>query len=63
VIAIRLAASAFILVLIGLTGMGWVWSGAHQSPSEAVASRTVLSLGALAGVGGLVALWRWPGRS
>lgn len=62
VTAIRFAASAFILVLIALSGMGWVWTGAHQPPAEALAGRTVLILGALAGVTGLVALWRWPGR-
>ena len=60
---IRLAASAFILVLIVLSAMGWVWTGAHQPPAQALAGRTVLVLGALAGVVGLTALWRWPRRS
>jgi membrane protein YdbS with pleckstrin-like domain len=59
---IRLAASAFILVLIILSAMGWVWTGAHQPPSQALAGRIVLVLGALAGVVGLIALWRWPPR-
>jgi hypothetical protein len=64
VIAIRLAASIFILVLMGLTAMGWIWTGAHQPPAQAVAARFVLALAALAGVVGLVALWRWrPGRT
>ena len=61
--AIRLAASLFILVLIGLSAMGWVWTGAHQPPAQALAGRTVLALSALAGVVGLVALWRRPGRT
>jgi hypothetical protein len=61
-VTIRLAASLFILVLIGLSAMGWVWTGSHQPPDQALAGRTVLALGALAGVVGLVALWRWPGR-
>ena len=61
--AIRLAASAFILVLIVLSAMGWVWTGAHQPPAQALAGRTVLVLNALAGVVGLIALWRWPGRA
>ena len=60
--AIRLAASAFIVVLIALSGMGWVWTGTHQSHDQAVAARAVLAMGALAGVAGLVALWRWPGN-
>jgi hypothetical protein len=63
VTAIRLAASVFILILIGLSAMGWVWTGAHQPPAQALAARTVLVLGALAGVAGLVALWRWPRRT
>ena len=61
--AIRLVASAFILLLIALSAMGWVWTGAHQPPAQATAARTVLGLGALAGAGGLVALWRWPRRT
>ena len=61
--AIRLVASLFILVLIGLAAMGWVWTGAHQPPDQAVAARTVLVLAALSGVGGLIALWRWRGRT
>ena len=61
--AIRLAASLFILGLIGVSAMGWVWTGTHQPPAQALAGRTVLALSALAGVIGLVALWRWPGRT
>jgi hypothetical protein len=60
VTAIRLVASAFILLLIALSAMGWVWSGAHQPPAQAAAGRAVLALGALAGVAGLAALWRRP---
>jgi hypothetical protein len=63
VTAIRLAASLFILVLIGLSAMGWVWTGAHQPPDQALAARTVLMLGALSGVAGLIALWRWRRRT
>jgi hypothetical protein len=63
VTAIRVAASIFILILIGLSAMGWVWTGAHQPPAQAFAGRTVLVLSALAGVVGLAALWRWPGRT
>jgi hypothetical protein len=63
VTAIRLVASAFIIVLIALSAMGWVWTGSHQPPAQAAAGRTVLALAALAGVAGLVALWRWPRRA
>jgi hypothetical protein len=61
--AIRFAASVFILILMGLTAMGWIWTGAHQPPAQATAARIVLSLAALAGVVGLVALWQWPRRT
>ncbi|HVQ12164.1 MAG TPA: hypothetical protein VMS40_01175 [Vicinamibacterales bacterium] len=62
-IAIRLTASIFILILIGLTAMGWVWTGTHQPAAQAAAARSVLALAALAGIGGLVVLWRWPRRT
>jgi hypothetical protein len=63
VTAIRLSASIFILILIGLAAMGWIWTGTHQPPAQAIAARFVLVLTALAGVVGLVALWRWPRRT
>jgi hypothetical protein len=56
--AVRIVISLFILVLIGVSVVGWVWTGHHQSASESEASRVVLTLAALAGVAGLVALWR-----
>jgi hypothetical protein len=56
--AIRLTASVFILILIGLLAMGWVWTGTHQPLAQAAAARSVLMLAAMAGVVGLVALWR-----
>jgi hypothetical protein len=50
--------SAFILVLFAIAGMGWTWATLHQAPSQALASHAVLALSILAGVLGLVALWR-----
>ena len=55
---VRITISLFILVLIGVSVVGWVWTGHHQSASQSEASRLVLTLAALAGVAGLVALWR-----
>ena len=43
--------------------MGFMWTGTHQPPAQAVAGRIVLALSALAGVVGLIALWRWPRRT
>jgi hypothetical protein len=51
------------VILIGLAAMGWIWTGAHQPPGQALAARVVLGLSALAGIAGLVALWRWPRRT
>ena len=59
-IVIRAAMSAFILVLFVIAGMGWSWASAHQTPSQALASRAVLLLSAAAGVAGLIGLWRRP---
>jgi hypothetical protein len=61
--AVRFALSFFIAVLIVLSAMGWVWTGVHQPTPLAVAGRAVLALGALAGVVGLVAIWRRPRRT
>ena len=55
---VRVVISLFILILIGVSVVGWVWTGVHQPPSQHDASRIVLTLGILAGVVGLVALWR-----
>ena len=57
---IRLAISAFIVLLIVVSVAGWVWTGANQPASQAMASRVVLAIGVIAGVTGLTAVWRWP---
>jgi hypothetical protein len=55
---VRIAITLFILVVIAVSALGWIWTGSHQTPSESEASRVVLTLGVLAGVAGLAALWR-----
>lgn len=55
---VRGAISAFILVLLGLSLAGWIWTGANQPGSQATASRVVLTIGMAAGLVGLRALWR-----
>jgi hypothetical protein len=56
---IRLAITAFTLVLIAVSAMGWTWwSGADQPAGQVLAGRTFLLLGALAGIVGLVAIWK-----
>jgi hypothetical protein len=58
---IRMTISLFILVLIAVSSIGWIWTGGHQPAAQAAASRVVLTLGVIAGIVGLVALW-FPGR-
>ena len=60
--AIRLAASLFILVLIGVSAMGWVWTGTHQPPAQALAGRTVLALARLRSAKQIVLLHYSPIR-
>ena len=60
VTAIRAAISTFIVILIGIAGAGWIWTGAHQAPADALGSRVVLGLAVAAGLVGLRMLWRRP---
>lgn len=55
---IRAAISLFIVLLLVAAAAGWMWTGEHQPPDQALASRLVLGVSALAGIGGLVAIWR-----
>ena len=55
---VRIVISAFIAILIAVSTIGWIWTGTHQPPSQAAASRVVLTLGVVAGIVGLVVLWR-----
>jgi hypothetical protein len=55
---IRGVISTFLLVLIIVASAGMRWAGSHLPPAQAVAGRLVLMLCILAGVIGLVALWR-----
>jgi hypothetical protein len=57
---IRLAISAFLVVLLGLCVTGWIWTATHPLPPKAVASHVVLGIAILSGVIGLVAVWRKP---
>ena len=55
---VRSAISLFIVVLIAVSTTGWIWTGSHQPAAQSAASRVVLTLCIVAGVVGLVALWR-----
>ncbi len=56
--AIRIVISLFIAVLIAIAALGWIWTSAHQTPTQSAASHLVLGLTILAGVIGVVAIWR-----
>jgi hypothetical protein len=55
---VRLAITAFIVVLIITATAGFIWVGSHQTAAQAVASRTVLVLSVVAGLIGMRNLWR-----
>jgi membrane protein YdbS with pleckstrin-like domain len=55
---VRIAMSVFVLLLISVSVAGWVWTGGHQAPAQATASRIVLTLGVTGGLVGLHAIWK-----
>ncbi len=57
-IAIKLTITAFIVVLLLIVGAGWQWTAQNQPPSRATASHVVLGIAAVAGIAGLIAIWR-----
>ncbi len=56
--AIRIVISLFILSLLVLSVAGWIWAGGQPTPQAMIGSRVALTVSALAGVVGLVAVWR-----
>jgi hypothetical protein len=55
---VRIAITAFILILLAIVALGWVWTGSHQPPPQKMASHVVLAVAALAGILALVRIWR-----
>jgi hypothetical protein len=61
-LGVRIAISVFVVILLFLVTMGMGWTGQHQAPAAALASRVVLGLSAVFGVVALVIIWR-PNRN
>jgi hypothetical protein len=59
---VRVLVTIFVLAILTATGFGWFWTAANQPPAGAMASRIVLGIAALAGVGALIAVWKPNGR-
>jgi hypothetical protein len=55
---VRVLISSFVLILIVVSVAGWIWTGRHQPAAQSVASHVVLGLGIVAGILGLVTIWR-----
>ena len=55
---VRIAITAFIVVLIITATRGFIWVGSHQTAAQAIASRTVLLLSIAAGIIGVKKVWR-----
>jgi hypothetical protein len=56
--AIRIVISLFIAVLIAIAVLGWRWTSAHQTASQSAASHLALGLSILAGIVGVISIWR-----
>ncbi len=56
---VKIGVTVFVAAIFAIVAMGWVWTGANQPPAGALASRIVFVITALAGLVGLVAVWRW----
>ena len=55
---VRVAITAFIVVLLITATTGFIWVGSHQTAAQATASRVVLTLCMVAGVIGMRTVWR-----
>jgi hypothetical protein len=55
---VRILVTLFVAAILAATVAGWVWTGQHQPPAGAIASRVVLSISAIAGLVALVVVWR-----
>lgn len=53
---VRSVITVFILLLIGTTIAGWVWA-ADLPMDKSIGSRVILTISALFGIVGLVAIW------
>jgi hypothetical protein len=55
---VRIAITAFTLIVLYLTAVGFEWTGANQPPAAALASRVVLGISGLFAVIALIVIWR-----
>ena len=55
---VRIAITAFTLIVLYLTVVGFTWTGSHQAPAAALASRIVLGISGLFALVALVVIWR-----
>lgn len=55
---VRLAITAFTLIVLYLTAVGFTWTGTHQAPAAAMASRIVLGISGLFALVALIVIWR-----
>ena len=56
--AVRLAITAFVLILLTVVTLGVIWNTGHQPPALRTAGLVVLGLSASAGVFALARIWR-----
>jgi tellurite resistance protein TehA-like permease len=57
-VRVRIGITMFLLALLIMVTLGWKWTARHQPPRLRTASHTVLGLAGIAGIFGLVKIWR-----
>ena len=55
---VRIAISAFVLILLATIVLGLAWTSRHQAPPLRTASHLVLSLAGAAGIFALAKIWQ-----
>ena len=55
---VRIAITAFVLIVLAIVALGWTWTGSHQAPASRAASHVVLAIAAAACVFAVARIWR-----
>ena len=55
---LRIAISAFMIILLTVVVLGWRWTSSHQPPGLATASHVVLAIAAAGGIFTLYKIWQ-----
>jgi hypothetical protein len=59
---VRVAITAFMLILLTVVALGWRWTSTHQQPPLRTGSQVVLAIAGLSGLFALATIWRGESR-